>query len=61
MLQRIVDAAGDSFPLLMTAIWGLAVFSFGMYFSRDLRREDAKKEKLSPSRRERRRMAHKPA
>lgn len=63
MMQQVIDATGDSFPLLVIAIWGLTMFSFGMYYTRDLRRESAKKEKssLSKRERERRRMAHKPA
>jgi hypothetical protein len=59
MLNRIMDFTGDLFPLIMTLIYGLCAFAWGMYYTRDLRKPgEAKRERAQ---KERTRLVHKPS
>ena len=61
MLKQIMAATGDLFPLLEIFFYGMVAFAWGMYHTRGLTSRSPDEERSPAPRKERRRIAHKPA
>ena len=60
MLKQVMDFTGDTFPLLLTMLFGFTVYCWGMHYTRDLCADaEEKRTRASAGRKQRARIAHK--